>query len=98
MTKYLKIAAITTCITMTHGVYADCTEPDRPQLPDPETAVTPEMVKAKNDVKSYMSAADSYLSCKKMTTRQHNSIVEKMETLASDFNKIVRKFKKKMSS
>ena len=69
MTKLLKAVALSSCILAAQGVLAECAEPTRPSLPDPATAVTPEMVKAKNEVKAYMSQADEYMSCKKLTRR-----------------------------
>jgi len=97
MIKILKAAALSACILSAPGVFADCSEPDRPQLPDPANAVTPEMIKAKNEVKSYMSAADNYLSCKKLSRRKHDAMIDKMHTLAAEFNKVIKEFKKRVS-
>jgi hypothetical protein len=97
MNKALTLIAVSACLTITPAVHAECSEPERPKLPDPATAVTPEMLKAKNDVKNYMAQADTYLNCKKLTSRQHNKVITGMESLAKDFNKIVRSYKKKIS-
>ncbi len=74
-----------------------CSPPTKPELPNPDTAVTPQMVKAKNDVKAYLDAAEKYLNCN-ITTSQHNRIVDDMHNVADSFNTIVRSYKKRMSS
>lgn len=73
-----------------------CDRPPKPELPDPSTAVTPQMIKAKNDVKSFLAAAEVYLKCN-ITTKQHNSMVDEMHSIADDFNKVVRAYKERMS-
>lgn len=75
---------------------AACEKPTVPALPDPATAVTPEMVKAKNDVKAYVSSAKAYLECG-ISTKQHNKTVDKMQKLAKDFNSIVRAYKARLA-
>ncbi len=94
VTKTLAIAAL---FTVSQYSLA-CDEPSEPQLPNPSTAVTPEMVKAKNQVKQYMADADKYLSCKRLSTRQHNAIVDKMQALASNFNDVIRAYKERQGS
>lgn len=73
-----------------------CSPPAKPELPDPATAVTPQMVKAKNDVKTYLDDAEAYLKCK-ISTAQHNKMVDDMHAVADAFNKIVRAYKERMS-
>ncbi len=76
--------------------YAGCDAPEEPQIPNVETTVTAEMVKAQNDVKQYMAAAESYLSCVKNSSK-HNRMVNRMQSVADDFNEVVRAFKAKNS-
>ncbi len=73
-----------------------CDKPAKPELPDPETAVTPQMVKAKNDVKAFLANAEAYLKCN-ISTAQHNKMVDDMHEVADSFNAIVRAYKTRMS-
>lgn len=73
-----------------------CDKPALPALPDPATAVTPEMIKAKNDVRAYVSSAEAYLKCS-ISTKQHNRTVDSMQKLAKDFNVIVRAYKARLA-
>ena len=75
---------------------AACDKPGKPELPDPETAVTPQMIKAKNDVKAYLADAEKYLKCN-LSNKQHNAMVDDMKGVADDFNVIVRSYKARMS-
>ncbi|WP_439135150.1 hypothetical protein [Pseudomaricurvus sp.] len=73
-----------------------CSKPAAPSLPDPSSAVTPQMVKAKNDVKAFLDQAEVYLKCK-ISTGQHNAMVDEMKSVADDFNTIVREYKARMA-
>lgn len=73
-----------------------CTRPDAPEIPDPATAVTPQMIKAKNDVQAYVDAAEKYLKCN-ISTSQHNRMVDEMKEVADKFNQAVRDYKARMA-
>ena len=73
-----------------------CEAPTEPSIPNADTAVTAEMVKAQNDVKQYMTDAQNYLQCVRNDT-QHNRMVSRMEEIAAEFNQTVRAFKERMS-
>lgn len=73
-----------------------CTRPDPPEIPDPATAVTPQMIKAKNDVQAYVDTAEKYLKCN-ISTAQHNSMVDEMKETAEKFNQAVRAYKARMA-
>lgn len=75
-----------------------CDKPVAPELPDPNAAVTAQMVKAKNDMKDYIAAAESYLKCVEADTRSYNAMVETMQKAADEFNAIVRKYKDRMGA
>ena len=75
-----------------------CTKPIPPALPDPEAAVTAQMVKAKNDMKSFIALAEEYLDCVSDNTSKYNAMVTEMQQAADDFNAIVRKYKKRMAA
>ncbi|MBU3070525.1 hypothetical protein KOI40_11880 [Aestuariicella sp. G3-2] len=73
-----------------------CSKPAAPSLPDPSSAVTPQMVKAKNDVKAFIDQAEAYLKCN-ISTNQHNAMVDEMKSVADNFNSIVRAYKERMA-
>jgi len=73
-----------------------CDKPNKPELPDPGTAVTPQMIKAKNDVKAFLASAESYLKCN-ISNKQHNNMVDDMKSVADSFNTIVRAYKARMA-
>lgn len=75
-----------------------CEKPASPELPDPGTAVTAQMIKAKNDMKAYIKTAEAYLKCVESDTNKYNHMVDEMQSAAEDFNAIVRKYKKRMGS
>lgn len=90
--QLLAVALLTTCTSMAIA----CDKPASPELPDPATAVTPQMVKAKNDVKAFLGAAETYLKCN-ISTKQHNTMVDEMKGVADSFNSIVRAYKSRMA-
>ncbi|WP_299772265.1 hypothetical protein [uncultured Pseudoteredinibacter sp.] len=98
MKKITTAIAFSTLIMISQPGWSACSEPNQPQLPNPETAVTPEMVKAKKEVKQYMADVDHYLNCKRLNTRQHNAMVDKMQSLANNFNQIIRQYKERQGS
>ncbi|MDN3639708.1 hypothetical protein QWY82_12960 [Simiduia curdlanivorans] len=73
-----------------------CSRPTAPEIPDPATAVTPQMIKAKNDVQAYVDQAEKYLKCN-ISTAQHNSTVDEMKAVAEKFNQAVRDYKARMA-
>jgi len=73
-----------------------CDKPSAPVLPDPNSAVTPQMVKAKNEVQDYISKAEAYLSCVKDASA-HNAMVDEMKGVADTFNSAIKTFKARMS-
>ncbi len=82
----------------TSGQLLACEKPPSPTLPDPGTAVTAQMIKAKNDMKSYIKAAESYLECVESDTKKYNNMVDEMQSAAEGFNSIVKKYKKRMGA
>ncbi|MBB6521982.1 hypothetical protein [Pseudoteredinibacter isoporae] len=98
MKKTTTAIAFSAFIMISQPGWSACSEPSQPNLPDPSTAVTPEMVKAKKEVKQYLADADRYLNCKRLNTRQHNAMVDKMQALANNFNQIIRQYKERQGS
>lgn len=82
--------------TLVSSLSMACERPVPPELPDPATAVTPQMVKAKNDVKAFVTAADAYLKCK-ISNKEHDAMVDEMHSVADKFNKVVQEFKTRMA-
>lgn len=74
-----------------------CDKPSAPVLPDPNSAVTPQMVKAKNEVQEYITKAEAYLSCVNDASK-HNAMVDEMKKVADTFNGAIRVFKERMSN
>jgi hypothetical protein len=89
---------IFTALLMTSGIASACDKPASPVLPDPDNAVTAQMVKAKNEMKAFIGAAEAYLKCVESDTGKYNAMVDVMQKAADDFNGIVRKYKKRMSA
>ncbi len=92
LNKLCAVAMLASCSTIALA----CDKPSMPALPDPSTAVTPQMVKAKNDVKAFLGAAEGYLKCN-ISTKQHNTMVDEMKSVADDFNTIVRAYKDRLA-
>ncbi|MFT7130689.1 MAG: hypothetical protein ACI89U_002816 [Gammaproteobacteria bacterium] len=74
-----------------------CTKPEAPELPDAATAVTAQMVKAKNDVKAYMIGANAYLECAR-NDKAHNRMVKSMKKIGEQFNLAVRSYKERLAN
>lgn len=91
-----KLLASAIAIGFSFNTWAGCDKPDAPAIPDAQTTVTAEMVKAQNDVKQFIAAAESYLKCNKNTTR-HNDMVAEMQAVGDEFNEAIRAFKERMS-
>lgn len=85
----------------------ECTPPLPPPIPDGNTATTAEMVAGQAAVRSFVSAAQTYLDCvgkiiddaqqprdtRNTAVAEHNRMVEIMETVAGDFNSGLRAFR-----
>jgi len=77
--------------------HAACVKPEAPVLPDASTAVTAQMVKAKNDVQAYMTGANAYLECVS-NDKKHNRMVKSMKKIGKQFNVAVRSYKERMAN
>ncbi len=96
MRNIVKTVVSVLVLTASSACFSCGDKPEKPTLPDAETAVTPQMIKAKNDVKAYISAAEAYLSCG-LPTKKHNDMVDEMKSVADNFNDIIRAFKARMA-
>jgi hypothetical protein len=70
---------------------------EKPQIPDPNTAETPQMVKANNAVREYVAAMTDYLNCARMSSAQHRREVRELEEFAEEFNEAIRVFRARNS-
>ena len=86
------LAASTFALFVSNSAFAACTSHEAPALPDPETAVLAQMVKAQNEVKNYIKSQEAYLSCTKSGLRYDRAFKE-MKRVASDFNSITKAYK-----
>lgn len=93
----IKTTALVLSAVLFSGLTQACTKPGAPELPDAATAVTAQMVKAKNDVQLYLADANSYLACVK-GDRRHNKMVKSMEKIGNAFNGTVRQYKERMAN
>lgn len=67
---------------------------NKPEIPDPTTAVTAQMVKVNNEVKAYVRATEEYLSCAKLSSADIRKAENELREYADAFNKTIREFKK----
>jgi len=91
MKPKLLIAFLVTA-SMTHYASASCVRPDEPTLPNVDSAVLAEMVKASKEVKKYIADANKYLECARSDS-DHDKVVSRMRELADGFNALTTTFK-----
>lgn len=91
--------------------FADCTRPTAPELPDGATSDLETMVAGQQAVKAYVAETEAYLDCltaegeaaveeetpeeQLVRIEEHNSAVDEMEAVASEFNEEIREYKAK---
>jgi len=92
----IKATAFVLSTILFSGMAQACSKPDAPILPDAATAVTAQMLKAKNDVNSYLKAANIYLECVKSTAK-HDRMVKSMKRVGKQFNVAVRSYRIRMA-
>lgn len=73
-----------------------CNKPSgKPTFPDPQTAVSAQMVKAHNDVKAYVKAVESYLGCAGLSRAAEKKELDELKQFAESFNEVIRAYKAK---
>lgn len=71
-----------------------CSAPEnKPEIPDPSTSATAQMVKANNEVREYVADMEAYLECSRMSSNQKRRAVTELEAFAESFNEAVREFR-----
>lgn len=88
----LKLLMTLLTVAVTHQAAAACKAPVEPTLPNVDTAVLAEMVKAAKDVKQYLADGNKYLGCVRSDS-EHDRTVERMRLLADNFNELTTTFK-----
>ncbi len=85
------------CLTLGVAAQAQaCDAPtSKPEIPDPLTAATAQMVKANNEVKAYVAAMTEYINCSRMSSSEQRKAVKELEDFAASFNEAIREFKAK---
>lgn len=91
----IKVTYLAALMLLSSTTYAACVKPAAPTLPDADTAVTAQMLKAKNDVNEYIKNANAYLGCVKSGAK-HNKMVKSMKSVGNEFNESVRSYKERM--
>lgn len=94
MKTRLILAASLSAALLSPALASACSAPEQPELPDPDTAVLAEMVKAQKDVKKFIAAGNDYLGCEK-NTKKYNDMVDLMKSVGADFNARIAAFKAK---
>jgi len=92
-----KILFVLIFTALSGGAYSGCTAPEPPHIPDAETTVTAEMVKAQNDVKAFLSEAENFLKCNRNSSK-HNKMVDEMKDVGEKFNNVVKAYKARLKN
>lgn len=92
MKSYLALLTATLLVNASVAMACDA-RPEKPVLPDPASAVTAQMIKAHNDVKSYVKSMQEYLGCAKLPASEEKKELEDLTKYAEDFNKVIRDYK-----
>ncbi len=89
------VFALTLGVTsLASGLAAACDKPsDKPEIPNADTVVTAQMVKANNDMKAYVKSMQDYLGCAKLSRSEEKTELDNLKKFAEDFNVVVRAFK-----
>lgn len=91
MKKLLFIAALSGAFSASALA---CEAPqNQPEIPDPTTAVTAQMVKTNNQVREYVRAMEDYLSCARLSNSELRRQENALKSYAEDFNTAIREFR-----
>ncbi len=97
MKKSLLLCSVVATLSLP-GLAQACSAPDaKPAIPDPTTAETAQMVKANNEVKAYVKAMETYLSCARLSGGEKRREISALEDFAEEFNQAIRTFKSRNS-
>ncbi|HEY7886104.1 MAG TPA: hypothetical protein VIC08_14265 [Cellvibrionaceae bacterium] len=92
MKKVLLVSGIL-ALTLSSAAFA-CEKPQaKPEIPNPSTAVTAQMVKSNNDVRAYVQASEEYLNCARLSPAEARREQSELKAFADQFNQAIREFK-----
>ena len=97
MKSFAAVSALLLLLSISSNLYADCIEAVVPELPNPDTAVMSDMLRAQDAVKQYIARQEKYLSCVGYGFR-HDAVVDKMHEVANSYNNMARRYKSRMES
>lgn len=93
MIKKLSVIALSFSACLALPALA-CEAPgNKPEIPDPLTAVTAQMVKSNNEVKEYVRSYEAYLNCAGLSTSELRKEEKALKEYAELFNQAIREFK-----
>lgn len=91
------IATLLLLLSLSTASSAACMEAVVPELPDPDTAVMSDIVRAQGAVKQYLARQEKFLACVAGRLR-HDAAVDKMHEVAAEYNNMARRYKSRMQS
>jgi hypothetical protein len=97
MKLFIAISTFVFSMTASNSAFSMCTEAAVPVLPDPDTAVMSDILRAQDAVKQYLARQEKFLSCVSDSSR-HNAAVDKMHEVADQYNNMARRYKSRMES
>lgn len=98
MKKHVIVSALVAgaFVVVASGAANACSKPtSKPEFPDPQTAVSAQMVKANNEVKAYVKAVQDYLGCAGLSKAAENKELDELKAYADSFNEVIRAYKAK---
>ncbi|MDQ2075123.1 hypothetical protein [Marinimicrobium sp. ABcell2] len=91
MKKLLMVAAFSAAFSASAWA---CEAPqNKPEIPDPSTAVTAQMVKSNNLVREYVQAKEAYLNCARLSNAELRRQESALKAFADEFNQAIREFR-----
>lgn len=87
-------AALFAGLFLSSPLFAACTVPEDPAIPDGNAASGADMLKAKKAVEGYVSAVEEYMGCGIPAMQQERASM-KMTKLVERFNEELRNYKAK---
>lgn len=97
MKSLVALSALLLLLSISSSVYSACSEAAVPELPNPDTAVMSDILRAQDAVKQYLARQERYLTCVGDNFR-HDAVVDKMHEVANSYNNMARRYKSRMES
>ena len=97
MKLVMAISTLISVLLLASVSQAACKEAVVPELPDPDTAVMNDMLRAQAAVKQYLLRQEQYLSCVGDNFR-HDAAVDKMHDVAEQYNNTARRYRIRLES